>query len=1096
MWQGGVALNGYLYVIGGVYTTGGATSASTFYASTARVIANASLDLVGPPAAYMSDGGDQSSGSLGGMLTAGNTNIVGTLQVAGQASFNQSATVNGNLNTFGQSVFKTTTNSTTAFQIQNSSGADLLNADTTNAVTDLTNNANNNLVTNGSGEVNATGWAAVGSSGTPAQDTTERYIGTGSIKTTTTAAANDGMKYSLTTSTLVSNTQYTLTLFAKLAPGTTMATFEIGRAENGSTFSQCLTAQTITGAGWTKFNCSFTTGTTSSTPFIYVRQTDATVRTIYVDGVQLTRWSLLANASVEQTLTASDWVKKGNASDAVSKDATQFYDSANSLKIITTANAGDGTKNNITLNDSTYYTLTFQARLDTASAAMATMEAGYSYDGGTTEDACITAQTVVSSGWTSYTCGFTTRSSHSGTPYFYIKQTDGAVHTFYIDAVQLAIGNPLNSAYVEGTISLNGTISSPVALQNQSNSTSAFNVQNSTGNTLLVADTSTMGLTVNSATITATMSVRADATKTVTTAYTTAASSSLTIPNDVTSVTVYSWAAGGGGAAGSGGGSDTAGGNGGGGGYAKAVVSVNPGESLTIEVGTGGAKAGAASKGGNGGGYSAVKRSTTYLVQAGGGGGGGGAQGTVGAGGNGGVGGGATGGNGTAGAGTATNGGLGSGGSASAGGGGGSAGSSGVAGAAGAANVGGEGGGAVTNCSTAVTTGGVGSSFGGPGKGGDQASCDGGGGGGGGAYGGGGGGSATNTGNHAAGGGGGGSDLLTGSSTADASGSGTTHATGDTTAYASCPSTAGNGGSGNKAFGSATAGTDGCVIITYATATNHTSALNVETSAGTDVLRVAANGTTLFKNSGDSNVALQVQNSSGSQVFDVDTTNQKTIAKQNSSSYNSPVMSLQQAGSGDAILEMQDATDGFYLGVNSANAHSFNINSRDALSSSSNIIGEDFTVDPDNFDDSNASSVMATRFTASTTGTISSINVGFNSGTGGALYSVGIFSDNGSPSNCSPNPSCPGTLIGYHSGTAAISAPGGGINWNNLSIIPVSGSSVPVTAGTTYWLAFQTDSSGPDYPNYCNSTTYAAYRSGITGPNLGTWGDMDNHRHH
>ncbi len=100
MWQGGVTLNGYLYIIGGYYTPGASPgiSANIFYASTARLLVNGSLDLVGATGSDLSSGGDQSSGSSGGMLTAGDTNIVGSLQVADQADFNQGVAVDGDLN--------------------------------------------------------------------------------------------------------------------------------------------------------------------------------------------------------------------------------------------------------------------------------------------------------------------------------------------------------------------------------------------------------------------------------------------------------------------------------------------------------------------------------------------------------------------------------------------------------------------------------------------------------------------------------------------------------------------------------------------------------------------------------------------------------------------------------------------------------------------------------------------------------------------------------------------------------------------------------------------------------------------------------------
>jgi hypothetical protein len=290
--------------------------------------------------------------------------------------------------------------------------------------------------------------------------------------------------------------------------------------------------------------------------------------------------------------------------------------------------------------------------------------------------------------------------------------------------------------------------------------------------------------------------------------YQTPGTSTFTVPTGVTSVTVQAWGAGGSGGNGSSG--TGSGGGGGGGGFARATLTVTPGESLTINVGSGGTKAVAASDGGYGGGFSAVLRSATYLVQAGGGGGGGGAQGTS-AGGAGGAGGGATAVNGTAGTGT-TGGGLGIGGSTVAGTGG-AAGTSGSAGYSGAANLGGDAGGSGATCTTSVTTRGGNAGTGGGGKGGTATSCSGGGGGGGGRFGGGGGGSVINTSNRAGGGGGGGSSLVSGSSTTQTSGSGTVPGE---NSNALRISTAGVGGNGSTSTAS-TAGGGGEVTISYST---------------------------------------------------------------------------------------------------------------------------------------------------------------------------------------------------------------------------------------------------------------------------------------
>lgn len=280
------------------------------------------------------------------------------------------------------------------------------------------------------------------------------------------------------------------------------------------------------------------------------------------------------------------------------------------------------------------------------------------------------------------------------------------------------------------------------------------------------------------------------------------------VPSGVTSVTVKVWGAGGG--AGAGNNESGTGGDGGGGGYAKSVLTVTPSETLTVRVGTGGTGAGGSRRGGSGGGYSAVLRSATFLVQAGGGGGGGGAEGSnSGDGGDGGAGGGSSGVAGQNGEAS----GFGRGGAAGtsgSGGSGGAAGTNGAAGAAGAANAGGDAGASTGTCNAAISgTGGNGGTGAGGAGGNDTTSCEGGGGGGGGRYGGGGGGS-VNSNNRGAGGGGGGSSLVTGTSTVETAGSGTAPGnSGD-----SERSSAGAGATGDTGTTGDT-GSDGGVVISY-----------------------------------------------------------------------------------------------------------------------------------------------------------------------------------------------------------------------------------------------------------------------------------------
>ena len=305
---------------------------------------------------------------------------------------------------------------------------------------------------------------------------------------------------------------------------------------------------------------------------------------------------------------------------------------------------------------------------------------------------------------------------------------------------------------------------------------------------------------------------------------------SYTVPAGVTSITVKAWGGGGGGG---GGGSPYFGGAGGGGGFARATLSVTPGESLTVRVGGGGEGGGggydyAGGGGGGGGGYSGVFRGGTRLLVAGGGGGGGGGAGPTGeidntysglAGGGGG---------GSSGVGSSSP--YGGGGTQSAGGasGGGSA-------TAGGLNTGGNGGNYITGGGSQ----GLGGTNGG-GRGADGSTNPsiywGGGGGGGGGYYGGGGGYFAST--YGAGSGGGGSAYYsTGTSTTTTAGSGITPGNSTDADYAAA---AGMGGYEGYSYSYGDSGYDGLVVIGYVptlTLADHTAGQESNKLAGVSWVR-------------------------------------------------------------------------------------------------------------------------------------------------------------------------------------------------------------------------------------------------------------------
>lgn len=199
----------------------------------------------------------------------------GTQTFAGAKTFNGDLTGNG-LSTFASSVA-----STGAFQVQNNSGLDILNVNT--IVTP-------NLVHNSSFENGTNGWSKKGNASVviTSSDEVSTTFGSRELKIVTTANANDGATFNFTP---LPSIAYSITFWAR-STASTGANINFGHRENSGTGDMdCLTGQTLT-TTWTQFTCTnYTTDATVNdtvpTVGIYVKQSDGSSRTIYIDGVTM-----------------------------------------------------------------------------------------------------------------------------------------------------------------------------------------------------------------------------------------------------------------------------------------------------------------------------------------------------------------------------------------------------------------------------------------------------------------------------------------------------------------------------------------------------------------------------------------------------------------------------------------------------------------------------------------------------------------------------------------------------------------------------------------------------------------------------------------
>ena len=451
-------------------------------------------------------------------------NFTSTLAVTGATTLSNTLLVNST--------------STNGFRVRNATSlANLINTDTTTI---------NNSDTNGSFENStstATGYATNHAGVTLTVDTTagNAYEGgnTGKVVATTSAVANSGIDYPLTTATMASATTYTLSFYAKLVAGqSAFTTLTAGRAENGATETACVLNSTTVSSLWQHYTCTFTTATTSGTPYFYIGQTDAGVaHQYYLDGIQFTAASsatanyhegniqlngvitspgifqnnsdgtgvfqvqnaegntalnidtntnnLVTNSGFENG--AGGWLAKGTATVSTDSASGNVYQGDQSLKaVVTAANSGMSTSVFTTTigANPTQYQLTFFAKCD---STYNTFTYGRQDVAGT--DVNSTTSATCNTNWQQYTAHWTAGGTITN-PNIYVNLGATTAGTVWIDNVSLVQTNTSAATnYNVGNISLGGVITSPTIFQNTSNSSLAFQIQNAAGTNLFDADT-------------------------------------------------------------------------------------------------------------------------------------------------------------------------------------------------------------------------------------------------------------------------------------------------------------------------------------------------------------------------------------------------------------------------------------------------------------------------------------------------------------------------------------------------------------------------------------------------------------------------------
>ena len=172
----------------------------------------------------------------------------------------------------GATSIRGTTNQSNAFIVQGAGGSGLLGVNT---------KLSGNSISNPSVEVDTAGW--VQRAGTVISRTTaEAYYGQASVSAVTTATANNGINYPIV---LPANSFY---WFSAMVKTSSAANIRLGYAADGVSETLSCSPDTPTSAAtWTLVQCSLTTpATVSGSAYVYLYQTDAVARTIYIDGLR------------------------------------------------------------------------------------------------------------------------------------------------------------------------------------------------------------------------------------------------------------------------------------------------------------------------------------------------------------------------------------------------------------------------------------------------------------------------------------------------------------------------------------------------------------------------------------------------------------------------------------------------------------------------------------------------------------------------------------------------------------------------------------------------------------------------------------------
>ena len=294
-------------------------------------------------------------------------------------------------------------------------------------------------------------------------NTIDEYIATGqgSVSVVTSATVNQGASNTLSTA-LTANLRYTVSFAVR---GTSsFSTLDVLYSPDGTNTGTvaCTSSQTVTQGTWTRVLCNFdapASGVTSSNA-VFIRQSDATARTFYIENLSVNVKADVNHAvdgSVDDAGNFSTYWTAAPGGGTVSRELSTIYDTSASVKVTTSATVGQGITNNMSIapTTNTQYLVTFYAK---SSNTFSDVRVRYSRDGGTSTVPCVDYNTrsVSASTWTRVTCLFTTDSTTATNADLIIDQETAVARDFYVDALSITLNTNTASNVKIGGGSLGG----------------------------------------------------------------------------------------------------------------------------------------------------------------------------------------------------------------------------------------------------------------------------------------------------------------------------------------------------------------------------------------------------------------------------------------------------------------------------------------------------------------------------------------------------------------------------------------------------------------------------------------------------------------